>query len=135
MVSRSLEKMMLIAVGLTTVVLVGVPVLLYSINTLHAVSQYEQAQLFAQQLHNATAKVDGLYTESMSLELVLPADVEVSANGQTLTVSYTAQDGTIQTWPVTYNHTIDLTPPDSSDTYLVAISLQNDVLKIIFTAV
>ncbi|MCF2137471.1 MAG: hypothetical protein K9W43_09600 [Candidatus Thorarchaeota archaeon] len=135
MVSRSLEKMMLIAVGLTTVVLVGVPVLLYSINTLQAVSQYEQAQMFAHQLHNATAKVDGLQTESMSLELILPEGVEVSAAGQVLTVSYTAQDSTTKTWTISYNHTIDLTPPDLCATYIVTISLKSDVLEIIFTAV
>ncbi len=134
MVSRSLEKMMLIAIGLTTVVLVGVPVLLYSINTINAVSNLERAQTFAQQLHNATAEVDQLRNDSISLELFLPDDVQVVVNDRTLTVSYHPPDGTVETWSHGYNHTLALTPPSESGTYLVTVRLNSGTIEIIFSS-
>jgi len=47
MVSRSLEKMMLIAVGLSTAVIIGVPVLLYAIDTMSYSTHLQTAQLAA----------------------------------------------------------------------------------------
>ena len=72
MVSRSLEKMLLIAVGLTTAVMVGVPVLLVAMDTISNASQLESAQSFAIIMHNVTGQVDSGQTNDTSMEIRVP---------------------------------------------------------------
>ncbi|MDF1539117.1 MAG: hypothetical protein P1Q69_09445 [Candidatus Thorarchaeota archaeon] len=133
MVSRSLEKMLLIAIGLTTVVMVGVPVLLYTMNIISNASQLEVAQDFAEELHNATAQVDQGSLSDFSSITVIPQYVEVSAVGNSLTVSFQVEGGEMYTWTEVYAHSILLTAPEGSGTHIVEINLDEDILEITFS--
>ena len=88
MVSRSLEKMLLIAVGLTMVVMVGVPVLLYSMEAISNASQLEAAQSFADALQDMVAEVDTGQTNNTSLEINLPDYVTIRSDDTQLIVEY-----------------------------------------------
>ncbi len=132
MVSRSLEKMLLIAIGLTTVVMVGVPVLLYSMTIISNASQLEVAQEFAEELHNATAQVDQGALSDFSSIVVVPQSVEVSALGNSLTVLFQTEGGESYTWTEVYNHSIFLGGPSGTGTHLLEISLNEDILEITF---
>ena len=134
MVSRSLEKMLLIAIGLTTVVMVGVPVLLYTMNIISNASQLEVAQEFAEDLHNATAQVDQESMDHFSSITVIPPYVVVSAVGNSLTVIFQIEGGEQYTWSEVYSHPIHLTSPEGSGAHILEINLNEGVLEITFSA-
>ena len=106
--SRSLEKMILIAIGLSTVVIVGVPVLMYAIDTINTTAQLQEVQFAAEQIHNATQDVDDGITNSTSVNVWLHPGFSISASANTLTVTYDNDKSTPQTWSVTYNHEISI---------------------------
>lgn len=133
MVSRSLEKMLLIAIGLTTVVLVGVPVLFYTMNIISNASQIETAQRFAVELHNETAQVDDGSLDEVVTSIMVPYGIEVSASGYTLLISFQADNGEQYAWSEVYTHTINLTPPEEAGMQFVEIKLNGDELDITFT--
>ncbi|MFW9845954.1 MAG: hypothetical protein ACFFD6_04350 [Candidatus Thorarchaeota archaeon] len=87
MVSRSLEKMILIAIGLSTAVIIGIPVLMYSIDTLSNASQADLALRFADRLHNVTESVDDGIANNTVIEISVPEGVTVTSDGTSLTVS------------------------------------------------
>ncbi|MBD3404944.1 MAG: hypothetical protein GF411_02270 [Candidatus Lokiarchaeota archaeon] len=126
MVSRSLEKMMLVAVGLTTAVLVGVPVLLYAMNTVNNATQIETAQVFAEQVHDIVNSTDCGITNDTLVEIEVPSGVSISASGSTLTITF--QHDMIQTitWVETYTSTIILIPPESAGAYNLNVVKVND---------
>lgn len=133
MVSRSLEKMMLIAVGLTTAVMVGVPVLLYAIDTVNAASEFELARTFAQEVQNATGRVDLGIVANVTSNVYVPNGVTVTAAGNTLTVSY--QKGTQQpiVWTSSYAHSIVIVlAPISADTCNMEVRMASGTIEIIF---
>lgn len=133
MVSRSLEKMMLIAVGLSTAVIVGVPVLLYAIDTVNAASELELAQTFAQRLHNATDRVDVGIVENVTAQVNVPKHVTVSAAGSILTVSYQREGMEPSVWTDSYSHNIDLVAPDGVGTYSMQVRMVSSTIEITFT--
>jgi len=132
MVSRSLEKMLLIAIGLTTVVMVGVPVLLYTMNIITNASQLETAQEFADELHNATGRVDVGQTNHTSMQISVPQFVTVSASGNTLTIIYAKEGLDTFTWSNTYTHPISLDTPPGFGLYTFVVSMQEGELLIVF---
>lgn len=123
MVSRSLEKMMLIAVGLTAVVIVGVPVLLYSINTLNATTRLALANEAASELLNATDLVDSGAVNSTTVYIQVPTGVTIVAEGNTLTVTFTAPDGSPTVWTDTFSHAIDMDPVTHAGYFMVEIEM------------
>ncbi len=133
MVSRSLEKMLLIAIGLTTVVMVGVPVLLYAMDTLSSASELERAQSFADRVHNATDRVDLGLTNSASLEIVVPQYVTMIVSENTLTVAYAKEGADVYTWSIEYTHPISLTAPQDAGIYIMSISLVAGEVQLVFT--
>ncbi|MHA2353612.1 MAG: hypothetical protein ACXADC_00395 [Candidatus Thorarchaeota archaeon] len=133
MVSRSLEKMILIAIGLSTAVIIGVPVLLYTIDTLGNASQLEIAEQFAERLHNLTARVDIGSTNNTSAAITVPEGASVTSSGTTLTVAFEKLGVASQYWGETYGHSIHLVPPTESGTYSLLIQLLGDELHITFT--
>ncbi len=135
MVSRSLEKMILIAIGLSTAVIIGVPVLLYTIDTLGDASQLEMAEQFAERLHNLTARVDNGVANNTSVLVNLPDDISVTSNGATLTVAFEKIGVASQYWGETYGHTIVLVPPVESGTYTLLIQLIGSEVHISFVPV
>ena len=124
MVSRSLEKMMLIAIGLSTAVIVGVPVLMYAIDTINTTSQLQEVMLAAEQMHNATREVDNGFSNTTSITVWINPGVAVSADGNTLTVSYSNDGGLPRTWSATYNHAISINQPILSHTDKVLYSME-----------
>ena len=108
MVSRSLEKMMLIAIGLSTAVIVGVPVLMYAIDTINTTTQLQQVQFEAVHIHNSTLLVDTGMINSTIINIWVNPGVTVTATGNTLTVLYTPDGGSPRTWSQSYVHEISI---------------------------
>ncbi len=132
MVSRSLEKLMLIAIGLTTVVLVGIPILLFAIDTLGNATQLELAQNFSERVHNETQLVD-TGTNNTIIEINIPTGVTVSAEGSTLTVSFQSSGGLITAWEESYSHTISLQAPSGAGPHLMQIAMVAGIIELTFT--
>ncbi len=132
MVSRSLEKLMLIAIGLTTVVLVGIPILLFAIDTLGNATQLELAQNFSERIHNETQLVD-TGTNNTIIEINIPTGVTVSAEGSTLTVSFQSSGGLITAWEESYSHTISLQAPSGAGPHLMQIAMVAGIIELTFT--
>ena len=134
MVSRSLEKMMLIAIGLSSAVLVGVPVLLYAIDSINAASEIELAQEFAEEIQNATARVDQGSADNFTAQVLVPKGVIVSAQANTLTVSYHRGGFQSAVWSRSYIHQLDLiAAPGSSGNYLIAIQMVSGIIEMVFS--
>lgn len=130
---------MLIAIGLTTVVIVGVPVLMYAIDTINTTSQLQEVQYAASQMHNATRDVDTGVSNSTSITVWIHPGVTLTAVGHTLTVSYSDNGATPRAWPSTYNHdiTIDQLFQSHNDStlYTMEVVLVDNVIHISFFAV
>jgi len=99
---------MLIAVGLSTVVIIGVPVLMYAIDTINTTSQLQEVQLAAEQIHNATRDVDSGVTNSTTVDVWIHPGVIISANTNTLVVSFDNGETAPKTWSISYNHNISI---------------------------
>ncbi|MFX0107297.1 MAG: hypothetical protein ACFE7R_03365 [Candidatus Hodarchaeota archaeon] len=135
MVSRSLEKMILIAIGLTTAVLVGIPILMYSMSSLEQAALIEEATLFAETLHNATDRVDKGLENDTGIPIQVPNRVSVSSSNTVLTVTLERDEGSDLLFSVAYDHVIDLIPPASAGDYWVFLRLVDDSLQVHFLAV
>jgi hypothetical protein len=135
MVSRSLEKMMLVAVGLTTAVLVGAPVLLYAVVTMDSAAQVRQAETLADMIHNATAKVDTGSTSEITIEVVVPKYTNVTASGTTLTVTYRRENTEPIIWYETYIHNIVMVagPSLAPNAFFVQVRLVADTIEMTFS--
>ena len=136
MVSRSLEKMMLIAIGLSTVVIVGVPVLMYAIDTISTTSQLQEVQLAAEQIHNATRNVDTGISNITSISIWIHPGFSVAANENTLVVTYSGEGTAPETWPASYNHDLVIDDPILASStkvlYSMEVSLVGEVIHIVF---
>ena len=135
MVSRSLEKMILIAVGLSTAVVFGVPVLLYTIETLTIASDLEQAQFFAERVNNITEQVETGAQTDLTIEINVPLYVTVTAEYQTLTITFERQGATTKIWEWTYSHEVDLQSPTTSGPHFLRVRMVSGTIEITFTPV
>lgn len=115
--------MILIAIGLSTAVIIGVPVLLYTIDTLGNASQLEMAEHFAERLHNLIERVDNGTVNSTSFEINVPDGVSVTSSGGNLTVAFEKLGVPSQYWGETYGHSIVLQPPSEAGAYSLVIQL------------
>jgi hypothetical protein len=131
--------MMLIAIGLSTAVIVGVPVLMYAIDTINTTSQLQEVLFAAEQIHNATRDVDNGVSNNTAITVWVNPGVSVTADGNTLTVSFSNDGGFPRTWSATYNHDISIDYPISSHLnkvpYTMEVVLVDDVIHISFLAV
>ena len=125
--------MILIAVGLTTAVIVGIPVLMFAIDTLSATSQLEVATEFAERVHNSTALVDTEETSEVLTQINVPVGVTVTAEGTTLTISLEQGGSVVQTWSETYNHTISLTAPQQTGPHIMRITIVDESIRVSFS--
>jgi len=124
----------LIALGLTTVVIIGVPALMYAINTLGNVTDYELAESFAERLHNETELVDLGVTNNTEITVTVPDYVFVVIEGNTLTVTF-HKEGVAQTeWSDTYLHPISLETVITPGSRIMTIRLIDGVIEIAFFA-
>lgn len=127
---------MLIAIGLSTVVIVGVPVLMYAIDTINTTSQLQEAQLVAEQIHNATRDVDNGVTNTSAINIWVVPGITVTADGNTLTVLFSNGGIAPSSWAGTYNHDILIDHPilttNSRVLYSVEIVLVDNIIHISF---
>ncbi|MHA2178866.1 MAG: hypothetical protein ACXAAK_11010 [Candidatus Thorarchaeota archaeon] len=139
MVSRSLEKMMLIAIGLSTAVIVGVPVLMYAIDTINTTSELQEVQFAADKIHNATISVDSGTTNTTTITVWINPGVTVNSAGNLLTVIYSRNGGAPRTWSESYIHEISIdenfSTPLITSPYTMEITLMDNVIHIRFFAV
>lgn len=127
--------MMLIAIGLTTAVVVGVPVVLFAMDTIGRTLGTEAADAFAKVVYNQTALVDEGHINQSAVEVDVPADVVVSAHASELTISFMQEETVVASWSETYIHDIELVSPHGPGVYHLTIEIVEDVLEIAFIAV
>jgi len=123
---------MLIAIGLTTVVLVGIPILLFAVDTLGNATQLELAQNFSERIHNETQLVDTGANNTL-IEINVPTGVTVTADGSILTVSYQSSGGQITTWEKSFSHPITLQAPSGLGPHLMQIAMIAGIIELTFT--
>ena len=123
---------MLIAIGLTTVVLVGIPILLFAVDTLGTATQLEMAHSFSERVHNETQLVDTGANNTL-IDINIPTGVTVTAEGSTLTVSFQSSGGQITTWEESYNHPITLQASSGSGPHLMQIAMIAGIIELTFT--
>ncbi len=135
MVSRSLEKMLLIAVGLSAAVLVGIPILMYSINAMNSTSQLQMAETFAGHVHDYVDIVDNGNSTGITTEINVPSSVTVSAIGDTLTVTYQPEGQQATSWSESYMHPISIIAPNDAGTYTLQVQITEGNLVIVFSQI
>ena len=123
---------MLIAIGLTTVVLVGIPILLFAVDTLGNATQLELAHNFSERVHNETQLVDTGANNTI-IEINIPTGVTVSADGYTLTVSFQSSGGLVTMWEEDYSHIISLQAPSGSGPHMMHIVMVAGIIELTFT--
>jgi len=128
--------MMLIAIGLSTAVIVGVPVLMYAIDTINTTSQLQEAQLVAEQIHNATRDVDNGISNTSAINIWVIPGLAVTGDGKTLTVLFNNGGVTPKSWEGVYNHDIIIDHPIMTTSirvlYSVEIVLVDNIIHISF---
>jgi hypothetical protein len=129
MVSRSLEKMMLIAVGLSTAVIIGVPVLLYAINTMSYSSHLQDAQIAAENIFTAIDCIDSEELTNLTIQVHIPTGVTMTVNGNTLTINVLI-DGQQTGWSETYSHQLAINPPTEAGNYNMYFAMVSNVIQI-----
>ncbi len=135
MVSRSLEKMMLIAIGLTTVVVIGVPVLIFAMDTINTTTRIQAAESFAQQIFNASLQVDSGEVEEKTIQVVVPSNMTIEAIGESLIVTYTRVGTEDLTWSQDFSHQVHVLTPTTPGAYILHIILDEDRLVLEFSQV
>mgnify|MGYP001242942796 CR=1 FL=1 len=126
--------MILVAVGLTTAVMVGVPVLLFAINTLNNATEYESAKLFSERIHEAVMRVDNGSAQQLTLQLTVPDGTELTSNGNTLTVTYQNEYGSSGVWTEEYSHSVLIESPPDVVYQITTIRMIDEVLVISFAS-
>jgi len=134
MVSRSLEKMMLIAVGLSTAVIIGVPVLLYAIDTMTYSTHLQDAQFAANNILHATEQLDTGELNSTTIRVYIPTGMSMVVDGSTLTISVLINSQTTS-WSDSYTHQIVINPPTEAGNYDMEFTMVSNVIHITYTLV
>ena len=124
---------MLIAVGLTAVVVVGVPVLMFAISTLSATSQYEEARTAATDILDAIKTVDDGVVNSTSLQVFIPDGFSIGSDGSTVSCIYAYQGSTTGSWNRVYAHIVLLDPPTQAGTFTVSITMSAGAITVTFS--
>jgi hypothetical protein len=132
MVSRSLEKMMLIAVGLSTAVIIGVPVLLYAIDTMSYSAHLQDAQLAAEDIFSATEQLDTGTLNTTTIRIHIPTGMSMVAEESTLVISVLI-NGQTTSWSDLYTHQIVINPPTEAGTYDMDFTMISNVIHITYT--
>ena len=138
MVSRSLEKMMLIAIGLTMAVIIGVPVLLYAIDTMTTTQQIQYAQHTSDAIFNATRHVDNGDSNELTIQVYIPSEftVKTDESGSGLVVTfnpYPSQTERVIAWTDSFDHQIVVNFPSESGDYYLTFALVSDVIHITYS--
>ena len=122
---------MLIAVGLSTDVIIGVPVLLYAINTMSYSVHLQDAQWAAVDIFNATEMLDTGTSDNLTIRVHIPTGMSMTADGSTLTISVLI-NGQTTSWVETYTHSIVINPPTEAGIYDIEFTLISNVIHITY---
>ena len=127
---------MLIAIGLSTAVIVGVPVLMYAIDTINTTSELQVVQFAADKIHNATMAVDSGTTNTTTINVLINPGVTVTSAGNTLTVLYNKDGEAPRTWSESYIHEISVDEPiiphGNTVPFAIEIVMVDNVIHISF---
>ena len=123
---------MLIAVGLSTAVIIGVPVLLFAIDTMAYSTHLQDAQVAAEDIFNATERLDNGELDSHTIRVHIPTGVSMIADGTTLTISVLI-DGQTTSWSESYDHQIVINPPTEAGYYDIEFTMISNVINITYT--
>jgi hypothetical protein len=132
MVSRSLEKMMLIAVGLSTAVIIGVPILLYAINTMSYSTHLQDAQIAAENIFTAANRIDSGELDNLTIQVHIPTGVTMTVSGNTLTITVLI-DGQQTGWSDTFDHPVSISPPTEAGNYNMMFTMVSNVIHITYS--
>jgi hypothetical protein len=124
--------MMLIAVGLSTAVIIGVPVLLYAIDTMSYSIHLQDAQGAAQDIFNATEMIDTGVADNLTIRVHIPTGMSMTVDGTTLAISVLI-NGQTTSWTETYVHSIIINPPTEAGTYDLEFEMVSNVIHITYT--
>ena len=123
---------MLIAVGLSTAVIIGVPVLLYAIDTMSYSTHLQSAQVAAEDIFNATERLDTGVVENLTIRVHIPTGMSMIAGGSTLTISVLI-NGQTTSWSDSYAHQIVINPPTEAGNYDIEFTMVSNVIHITYT--
>ncbi|MBD3157758.1 MAG: hypothetical protein GF309_03120 [Candidatus Lokiarchaeota archaeon] len=132
MVSRSLEKMLLIAVGLSSAVIVGVPLLMHAVNLMAGATRFEMAQQAANQIHNATEEIDMEQANRTTVQFNAPEGFAIQVQDNKLTITYSQDGEIVGSWPHTYSHSLLSTGFQGRGNYVLTIRLVDEVVHLSF---
>jgi hypothetical protein len=121
--------MMLIAIGLSTVVIIGVPVLLFAIDTMSYTSHLQDAQVAATDILGAASRVDDGELTDLTIQVHIPTGMSMTVNGYTLAISVAIGEQLTE-WTATYNHQIIINPPTEAGYYSMTFTMVSDVIHI-----
>jgi hypothetical protein len=119
-------------VGLSTAVIIGVPVLLYAIDTMSYSVHLQDAQLAADNIFTATEQLDTGTLNTTTTRIHIPTGMSMVADGSTLTISVLV-NGQTTTWSDSYTHQIIINPPTEAGTYDIVFTLISNVIHITYT--
>jgi hypothetical protein len=124
--------MMLIAVGLSTAVIIGVPVLLYAIDTMSYSVHLQDAQVAAEDIFNATGTLDNGVVDDLTIRVHIPTGMSMTVDGTTLAISVLI-NGQTTSWTETYVHSIVINPPTEAGIYDIEFEMVSNVIHITYT--
>ena len=120
---------MLIAVGLSTAVIIGVPVLLYAIDTMSYSTHLQTAQIAAGDIFNATERVDIGEADYLTIQVYIPTGMSMNADGSTLTISILINDQ-YTSWSESYDHQIVIDNSPSGGDCVMIFRMESNVIYI-----
>ena len=125
---------MLIAVGLSSAVIIGVPVLLYAINTMSYTTHLQDAQSAADAIFAAVGQLDTGALNSTTIRVHIPTGMLMDASGSSLTISVLINE--IPTiWSNSYSHQIVINPPTEAGIYDLDFEMISNVIHITYTLI
>lgn len=123
---------MLIAVGLSTAVIIGVPVLLYAIDTMSYSAHLQDAQIAAEDIFSAIEQLDTGMLNTTTIRIHIPTGMSMIADGSTLAISVLI-NGQSTSWSDSYTHQIVINPPTEAGIYDMAFTMISNVIHITYT--
>jgi hypothetical protein len=124
--------MMLIAIGLSAAVIVGVPMLIFSINMVNNTSSYQSAENFANKMFSYVDAVDAQEVTVIEETIIVPLNVTMSSGYKRLDIVYHIPDQAPVGWTEYYQHEIDIIPPNTTGQQMVRIEMNNNTIQIRF---
>lgn len=126
----SVEKVLIMAISLSFVVVLCVPLLNVTLNIINLVSCSNDAENLIYEIERG---IDYALTtlETYSSNVTVPKDFEIWSEGDTLYIKYNV-NGTWKTYKKGFSFQVNVTPPTSPGRYELKIWLGDDALIIVF---